>query len=456
MLNSFVLHLSLIENVGPVTVNLILKNCLGFDKNLPTPDYLSSPDSSENLKTKLAKLYNYSSIDWLNQLGCSSKIAEKLSTGLRDQTILLQELDLIAKSQVSNKSLWDMPASLDSLGNNSSNKNKLAVNWLTIVDPKYPKLLKQLPNAPVVLYWWGDYNNLVNKSLAVVGSRQANNYAWQVITDLVPKLIVQNWVVVSGGAIGADTMAHRITVQNHGRTVAVLGSGLLQAYPASNKQLFQDIVANQGTILSPFSLNRPAMVGNFPARNNIISGLSLGTIVVQAAIKSGARITADCALSQGRELFVIPGLYGDDLSAGCHALVSEGAKLVHSVQDILVEFEPDNAVISNLKNNSSQNLNILENLAQASINRSRSLLENSNPKDLRPVIGGHSEPLSTFVVPDLNTQIIIACRKPASTDDLLDQFSALDLDDLQGRLFDLQLNGQIAQNFAGMWQSLNY
>lgn len=454
MLNKFILHLSLIENIGPVTVNLILKNCFGFDKNLSASDCFNfnSPENTEILKSKILELYNYNSNNWLNKLGCSLKIAEKLAVGLRDQAKLLQELDLIARSQCASELLSGASASFSNLANNNNNniiinnnynKNKLAIGWLTIVDPRYPVLLKQLPNAPVVLYWWGDYDNLVNKSLAVVGSRQANNYAWQVIADLVPKLIAQNWVIVSGGAIGADTMAHRITLQNQGRTVAVLGSGLLQAYPASNKLLFQEIIANQGTILSPFSLNRPAMVGNFPARNNIISGLSLGTVVVQAAVKSGARITADCALSQGRELFVVPGLYGDELSAGCHALVSEGAKLIHSVQDILVEFEPDNAVISNFKNNSSQNLNILD-----------SEKNYSNSKNLSPASGPAL--MVTETPKTINHQIIIACRKSASVDDLLDQFSELDLDSLQGRLFDLQLNGQIAQNFAGMWQSLNY
>lgn len=444
MLNHFILHLSLIENIGPVTVNLILKNCFGFDKNLPVPDYFNSPESAEILKAKILALYNYNSSDWLNQLGCSIKIAEKLTTGLRDQAALSQELDLIARSQRSSEWLSGTKANFSHLNN-----SKLAINWLTIVDPKYPVLLKQLPNAPVVLYWWGDYQNLVHKSLAVVGSRQANNYAWQVMTDFVPILIGQDWVIVSGGAIGADTMAHRITLQNQGRTVAVLGAGLLQAYPASNKPLFQEIIANNGTILSPFSLNRPAMVGNFPARNNIISGLSMGTIVVQAAIKSGARITADCALSQGRELFVVPGLYGDELSAGCHALVAEGAKLIHSGQDILVEFEPDHAVISNLKSNNHQNLNILEN------SNSKDLKLGSERSNKFPNTFQASRKASpdTVVVPDLNTQIILACRKPASTDDLLDQFSELDLDNLQSRLFDLQLNGQLAQNFAGLWQS---
>lgn len=431
MLNHFILHLSLIENIGPVTVNLILKNCFGFDKNLPVPDYFNSPDSAALFKAKILALYNYNSSDWLTQLGCSIKIAEKLTTGLRDQAALSQELDLIACSQRSSAWLSGTKASFSHLDN-----SKLAINWLTIVDPKYPILLKQLPNAPVVLYWWGDYQNLVHKSLAVVGSRQANNYAWQVMTDFVPILIEQDWVIVSGGAIGADTMAHRITLQNQGRTVAVLGAGLLQAYPASNKPLFQEIIANNGTILSPFSLNRPAMVGNFPARNNIISGLSMGTIVVQAAIKSGARITADCALSQGRELFVVPGLYGDELSAGCHALVAEGAKLIHSGQDILVEFEPVLPATS---------LNCVRDERNKSTSATAGNDLERSDKSYRTITGE--------VVPDLNTQIILACRKPASTDDLLDQFSELDLDSLQSRLFDLQLNGQLAQNFAGLWQS---
>ncbi len=424
MLNKFILHLSLIENIGPVAINLILKNCFGFDKNLPdsSSNFFNFQDSSEILKIKILELSSYNSHDWLKQLSCSIKTAERLAAGLRDQTKLLRELELIENSQIT---------------------NKLVINWLTIIDPKYPRLLKQLPNAPVVLYWWGDYNNLVTKSLAIVGSRQANNYAWQVLTKLVPSLIAQNWVIVSGGAIGADTMAHRITLQNQGRTVAVLGSGLLQAYPASNKLLFQEIIANQGTILSPFSLNSPAMVGNFPARNNIISGLSLGTIVVQAAIKSGARITADCALSQGRELFVVPGLYGDELSAGCHALVSEGAKLIHSVQDVLSEFEPSSSVINNLKNNIS--INIAPNTAPNIIS------DITNSRNLN-ILASAQETKSL----DINSQIILACRKPATIDDLLDQFSGLDLDSLQGKLFDLQLNGQVAQNFAGLWQSLSY
>ena len=375
MLNRFILHLSLIEGIGPVTVNTVLSNCFGYDKNLPVPIDYNLSELAETLKTKISELYSYNASDWQNKLGCLTKVAEKLTAGLRDQTKLLQELNLIACSQATNKFL---PGSLVNLS-----QHKLAINWLTIIDPKYPALLKQLSNAPVVLYWWGDYENLVRKSLAIVGSRQANEYAWRVITDLVPTLVEQDWVIVSGGAIGADTMAHRATLQHHGRTVAILGSGLLQAYPASNRQLFQEIAAQQGTILSPFSLNSPAMVGNFPARNNIISGLSLGTIVVQAAKKSGARITADCALSQGRELFVVPGLYGDELSAGCHGLVLEGAKLIHSVQDVLIEFEPANSVINNLKNSSPKNISA-SNLENLNLKHSENLdqLSSKNSKDL--------------------------------------------------------------------------
>ena len=216
---------------------------------------------------------------------------------------------------------------------------KHSITLLTPFDNNFPEDLKQIHHPPMVLYCKGAPIEPAAKRLAIVGSRKANDYAKQVIQSLVPSLVEHGWAIVSGGAEGADTMAHQAVLDAGGNTIAVLGAGLLTPpFPASNKQLFERMVAHGGTLVSPFSLRTPADRTTFPQRNRIISGLSLGSVVVQAAQRSGALITARFALEQGRQVFAVPGLVNDDLSYGSHHLIKQGAKLVSTVSDIFEEF----------------------------------------------------------------------------------------------------------------------
>ena len=142
--------------------------------------------------------------------------------------------------------------------------------------------------------------------IAVVGSRSGTAYGKRAIQALIPPLVAQQWHIVSGGAMGIDAFAHQATLQAGGTTIAVLGSGLLQWYPAEHRRLFTEILEKNGTLLSAFPMNMEPLQGNFPARNRIIAGLSRACVVVQAAQKSGASITAKFALEQGREVFAVP------------------------------------------------------------------------------------------------------------------------------------------------------
>jgi len=208
------------------------------------------------------------------------------------------------------------------------------VGAVFILDKEYPALLKQIHLPPIILYCRGA--KLSNNNFSIVGSRKGSIYAENVCKHIIPKLIDQ-YTIISGGALGVDSMAHKEAIKSGGRTVAVLGSGFLQPYPRENIDLFRAIVDNGGTVISPFNLKMEPLKGNFPARNRIIAGMSVGTLVVQAAVKSGAHITAAFALEQGREVFAVPGSIFEEISLGCHSLIQQGAKLVSCPEDILEE-----------------------------------------------------------------------------------------------------------------------
>ncbi len=211
------------------------------------------------------------------------------------------------------------------------------IRRITASDVEYPSYLKEIHCPPPQLYVQGELLNSYTKLIAVVGSRKADSYGERVIASLVPELVAHGWAIVSGGALGADSFAHKATLQARGRTIVILGSGLLMPYPSSNRKLFSSIVDQGGSLVSSFSLDTPAYPSNFPARNRIISGMSRGVIVAQAAEKSGARITAHLALEQGREVFAIPGPIDHALSIGCNRLIQQGAKLVQTIDDIFTE-----------------------------------------------------------------------------------------------------------------------
>lgn len=202
------------------------------------------------------------------------------------------------------------------------------------IDPAYPALLRRIPDAPLVLYVEGQLEEADAVALAVVGSRRPTLYGTTQAARLTAELAARGLTIVSGLARGTDTAAHRAALDGGGRTLAVLGSGLAKLYPAENAPLADEIAAH-GALVSEFPLHTPPWPANFPRRNRIVSGLALGVLVVEAGFRSGALVTADWALDQGREVFALPNRVDRSQSRGCHLLIKQGAKLVEWAQDIV-------------------------------------------------------------------------------------------------------------------------
>ena len=213
------------------------------------------------------------------------------------------------------------------------------VRVLTSNDEEYPASLRAIADSPIVLYVKGRLPENLSLSLAVVGSRGASLYGNSIAEQWSARLAEVGFTIVSGMARGIDTAAHTGALKAHGRTVAVLGCGFTHIYPPENKKL-SDRIAVHGAIVSEFAMETLPMPYNFPRRNRIISGLSLGVVVVEAAAKSGALITADFALEQGREVYAVPGKVDSPTSKGVHGLIKQGAKLVSCVEDILEDIHP--------------------------------------------------------------------------------------------------------------------
>ncbi len=210
---------------------------------------------------------------------------------------------------------------------------------ITIQDDAYPSRLRNIYDPPPLLYVKGDLKEVDELAVAIVGSRKTNPYG-RYITERISKDLVRHGVtIVSGMARGIDSVAHWGAVSEGGRTIAVLGCGIDVIYPRENRTLYTKII-EQGAVLSEFPMGSPPEGSHFPKRNRIISGLSIGVVVVQASADSGSLITANYALEQGREVFAIPGNVGMDGSRGTNRLIKEGAKLVESSDDILEEILP--------------------------------------------------------------------------------------------------------------------
>jgi len=367
------LHLSLIEGVGPTTIHRILEH---MPKGMALRD-----------------LYNVYTSDFITMFGLSEKTAVSIVAGLKDTKWLHQEKELIEKH---------------------------AIAIVTVLDDTYPALLKAINVPPVILYVRGALPCDTSGNLAVVGARKANFYGLDVLKRMIPELVACGTTVVSGGAIGIDTIAHEQAVHAGGQTIAVLGSGLLRLYPASNRKLFESIIQSGGALVSSFPLRMEALPGHFPVRNRIISGLSKGCLVVQAAKKSGALITAQYALDQGRELFAVPGPINSPLSVGCHDLIRNGATLVASANDIT---------------------EVIGTLYTASRIYQRELFDHSEQK--------------REATPDSSPESRIKqlCSTPRSLDDLVD-LTSMPLNELHAHLFQLQLKGQLQQDFMGLWQRI--
>ena len=215
--------------------------------------------------------------------------------------------------------------------------HKSGVRALTWRDDEYPARLKETADAPPVLYWRGDLSADEVASVAVVGTRRPTDYGRRITSDLCAALAARGVVVVSGLALGIDTRAHQATLEAGGRTIAVLGNGLDSVYPSENRRLAERIVGEGGALVSEFALGARPEASNFPRRNRIISGMTLGTLITEAGETSGTRWTVYHALEQNREIFCVPGSVYSESSRLTNRLIKEGAKLVCDVRDILEE-----------------------------------------------------------------------------------------------------------------------
>ena len=363
---SLLLHFSLIEGVGPSAIAALLQS----------PPFLAHDFDA---------FYGYSAHDFCVHANITPRMAEKLVAGLSDTKRRDEERAL-----------------LDNAG----------ISLITIMDKEYPAELKTIHLPPIILYCQGSPLHEYGDGIAIVGSRKAGPYAEDVISSFMPTLVDAGLTIISGGARGADTMAHRAALAHKGRTIAVLGSGLLNKYPVENQRLFEQIIANQGSIISPFPLLEEPFPGNFPARNRIIAGMSKACIVVQAAAQSGASITAHFALDQGKDVFAVPGSVFDPLSQGCHALLTQGAHVATCVDDII------------------------STLGYA-------------PADEPPEDTQTSIPLPEPTTPE--GLIRKLCSIPRTFDELQEQ-TGLAFTELNDILFSLQLEGRIAQSSIGLWQ----
>lgn len=376
---NIILHLSLLDGIGPSALHKIIKQ-IGIEN--------------------IADLYRFTELD-LVRMGLSQAKANALVIGLRDQLLLQKELVLIEQEKA---------------------------QFITMWCDEYPERLKHIDVPPLGLYVQGDVGLLSHeKMLACVGSRLAHSYTQDCLNKIVVPMIQDGWVIVSGGAAGADTYAHKIALEHSGKTVVVVGSGLCHQYPEKNKPLFKEIVESGSAIVSSFCMAMRPDVHTFPIRNRVISGLSVGCLVLQAASKSGALITAQCALDQGREVFAIPGPIYDPLSAGCHELIKIGAKLVTSVQDILDELLPE-----------LQPAAVQENFITAAGKVAKS---------------NKAEPQLTDTLDVADRLILQHTLSPITLDDLIAKLS-IDPMLLHEKLFTLSLDGKIEQDCMGLWKRI--
>lgn len=221
-------------------------------------------------------------------------------------------------------------------------KEKIGVIY--IGHEQYPKLLAEIYDPPEILYYRGNLNNITNFNIAIVGARKFTDYGARVTESITQHLIRSGLSIISGLALGIDSLAHNACLKENGHTVAVLGTGINNRaiYPTANKNLADRIIDSGGTIFSEFPLNTPPLRHHFPQRNRIVSGLSIGTVVIEAAEKSGALITSKYALEQNREVFAVPGNIYSPVSIGPNNLIKQGARAITCGEDIINAFNIDN------------------------------------------------------------------------------------------------------------------
>lgn len=238
---------------------------------------------------------------------------------------------------------------------------KKQINVLTMLDEDYPFYLNQIYDPPITLFIKGSFDSInPEKCLAIVGSRKASHYIQQVIKKIVADLKNTDITIISGMATGVDSAAHNSAIDNALPTVAVLASGFDHIYPASNKQLFKKIHETNGAVITEYYPDTSPLPMRFPRRNRIVSGLSQGTLVAEAGLKSGALITANLCLEQGRELMCIPGNVTNPNTEGINKLINDGATVITNAQDILNTLGWSDK-ITNTKLNENNQLKLLDN-----------------------------------------------------------------------------------------------
>jgi len=285
---------------------------------------------------------------------------------------------------------------------------------LTYGSDEYPELLTQLRGAPLALFVNGNIDALHLPSLAIIGSRNPTRGGITNALEFARHMAKSGYTIVSGLAQGIDTAAHRGALEAEGRTVAFLGHGIDRVYPPQNHELAHQITA-RGALVTEYPLGAPPDKRHFPERNRLISGLSLGTLVVEAARRSGSLITARFAAEQGREVFALPGSIHNPLARGCHELIRQGAKLVETAADIGAELAP---LAGHLR----------QNVAESSNNKTSAVYEDDDYAELRKVLS----------------------YDPTSIDDLQSQ-CGLTIDQLSSMLLILELQGDVEALSGGRY-----
>lgn len=254
--------------------------------------------------------WNHLNRSLLQKLGCKEQTIERVLTAIQDLKI------------------EEATRTLEERG----------ITFLTIEDEAYPENLRNIPDPPVFLFARGDLSLLSQPSIALVGTRGMSSYGKRVVQALVPDLVSAGLTTVSGLALGIDAEVAKETMRAGGKTVAVLGHGLQSIYPRKNVKIAEEIIHNDGLLLTEYPLGVTPDTFTFPARNRIIAGLTLGTVVIEAASQSGSLITASLALEYGREVFAVPGQIFDANFSGTHEIIGKGgAKLIQNAEDILRE-----------------------------------------------------------------------------------------------------------------------
>lgn len=288
----------------------------------------------------MQNLTNREVLIWLNSLNISNKNIEK---------IMAQTPDLKQLLSLNTRYLYNLKGiNTNIIEKIIENRNKNYINRLfttlekhnidviTILDEDYPESLHHIYDSPKVLFKKGSIQEKDEISIGIVGSRKSTQYGQWATEKFVKELVKMDVTIVSGLALGIDSVAHKSALEAGGRTIAVLGNGLDTIYPKRNKSLYEEIPQN-GAIITEYPLGTPPLAYNFPQRNRMISGLSLGVIVIEAKEKSGSLITAYHALEQGKEVFALPGNINSVFSKGTNKLIKDGAKILMDIEDIIEE-----------------------------------------------------------------------------------------------------------------------